>query len=106
MSLNRRVIENLLSNVSKDSAPNSRVYAGVYSKGNYGYFEIKNISNEPLNISAEELTERFVRGDASRNRDGNGLGLSIAKDLCTLNDGELIIAIDGDLFKATVKIPK
>ena len=101
-----RVIENLLSNVSKYSAPNSRVYAGVYSKGNYGYFEIKNISNEPLNISAEELTERFVRGDASRNRDGNGLGLSIAKDLCTLNDGELIIAIDGDLFKATVKIPK
>ncbi len=101
-----RVIENLLSNVCKYSAPNSRVYAGVYSKGNYGYFEIKNISNEPLNISAEELTERFVRGDASRNRDGNGLGLSIAKDLCVLNDGELIISIDGDLFKATVKMPK
>lgn len=101
-----RVIENLLSNVSKYSASNSRVYARVYSEGGYGYFEIKNISNEPLNISAEELTERFVRGDASRNRDGNGLGLSIAKDLCVLNDGELIISIDGDLFKATVKIPK
>lgn len=101
-----RVIENLLSNVSKYSAPNSRVYARVYSVGGYGYFELKNISNEQLNISAEELTERFVRGDASRNRDGNGLGLSIAKDLCVLNDGELIISIDGDLFKATVKIPK
>lgn len=101
-----RVIENLLSNVCKYSAPNSRVYARVYSDFKYGYFEIKNISNEPLNISAEELTERFVRGDASRNRDGNGLGLSIAKDLCSLNDGELIISIDGDLFKATVKIPK
>lgn len=101
-----RVIENLLSNVSKYSAPNSRVYARVYSEGGYGYFELKNISNEQLNISAEELTERFVRGDASRNRDGNGLGLSIAKDLCLLNDGELIISIDGDLFKATVKIPK
>lgn len=101
-----RVIENLLSNVCKYSARDSRVYASVYSKGGYGYFEIKNISSEPLNISAEELTERFVRGDASRNRDGNGLGLSIAKDLCTLNDGELIITIDGDLFKATVKLPK
>ncbi len=101
-----RVIENLLSNVCKYSAPHSRVYASVYSQDNYGYFEIKNISSEPLNISAEELTERFVRGDASRNRDGNGLGLSIAKDLCTLNDGELIITIDGDLFKATVKLPK
>lgn len=101
-----RVIENLLSNVCKYSAANSRVYASVYSKGNSGFFEIKNISSEPLNISAEELTERFVRGDASRNRDGNGLGLSIAKDLCTLNDGELIITIDGDLFKATVKLPK
>ncbi|MBR3836274.1 MAG: hypothetical protein IKJ69_05770 [Clostridia bacterium] len=101
-----RVIENLLSNVCKYSAPHSRVYASVYSQGGYGYFEIKNISSEPLNISAEELTERFVRGDASRNRDGNGLGLSIAKDLCTLNDGELIISIDGDLFKATVKLPK
>lgn len=101
-----RVIENLLSNVCKYSAPHSRVYASVYSQGGYGYFEIKNISSEPLNISAEELTERFVRGDASRNRDGNGLGLSIAKDLCALNDGELIISIDGDLFKATVKLPK
>ena len=88
------------------SAPHSRVYARVYSQGDSGYFEIKNISNEPLNISAEELTERFVRGDASRNRDGNGLGLSIAKDLCNLNDGELTISIDGDLFKATVKLPK
>lgn len=101
-----RVIENLLSNVCKYSAPHSRVYARVYSQSDSGYFEIKNISNEPLNISAEELTERFVRGDASRNRDGNGLGLSIAKDLCNLNDGELTISIDGDLFKATVKLPK
>lgn len=101
-----RVFENLLSNVCKYSAPNSRVYASVYSQGGYGYFEIKNISREPLNISAEELTERFVRGDASRNQDGNGLGLSIAKDLCILNDGELTITIDGDLFKATVKLPR
>lgn len=101
-----RVFENLLSNARKYSAPGSRVYARVYSDAAFGYFEIKNISREQLNISAEELTERFVRGDQSRSQDGNGLGLSIAKELCRLNNGELIISIDGDLFKATVKIPK
>ena len=101
-----RVFENLLSNARKYSAIGSRVYAKVYSDNRYGYFEIKNISKEQLNISAEELTERFVRGDQSRNQDGNGLGLSIAKELCRLNGGELIISIDGDLFKATVKLPK
>ncbi|MDE6385451.1 MAG: hypothetical protein K2L36_04810, partial [Eubacterium sp.] len=95
-----RVFENLLSNARKYSAPGSRVYARVYSDDKFGYFEIKNISKEPLNISADELTERFVRGDKSRSEDGNGLGLSIAKELCRLNDGELIIKIDGDLFKA------
>lgn len=101
-----RVFENLLSNARKYSAPGSRVYARVYSDLNYGYFEIKNISKEQLNITAEELTERFVRGDKSRSQDGNGLGLSIAKELCRLNNGELMITIDGDLFKATVKLPK
>lgn len=101
-----RVFENLLSNARKYSAPGSRIYARVYSDLNYGYFEIKNISKEQLNITAEELTERFVRGDKSRSQDGNGLGLSIAKELCRLNNGELMITIDGDLFKATVKLPK
>lgn len=101
-----RVFENLLSNARKYSAPDSRIYARVYSDLNYGYFEIKNISKEQLNITAEELTERFVRGDKSRSQDGNGLGLSIAKELCRLNNGELMITIDGDLFKATVKLPK
>lgn len=101
-----RVFENLLSNARKYSAPDSRIYARVYSDNDSGYFEIKNMSKEPLNISAEELTERFVRGDKSRSEDGNGLGLSIAKQLCILNGGELIIAIDGDLFKATVRMPK
>lgn len=101
-----RVFENLLSNARKYSALGSRIYAKVYSDGDFGYFEIKNISKEQLNISAEELTERFVRGDQSRSQDGNGLGLSIAKELCRLNNGELILSIDGDLFKATVKLPK
>lgn len=101
-----RVLENLLSNAKKYSAPDSRVYVKLYSMNDCECFEIKNISKEPLNISAQELTERFVRGDKSRSEDGNGLGLSIATELCRLNGGDLIITIDGDLFKATVKIPK
>lgn len=101
-----RVFENLLSNAKKYSAPGSRVYARLYSDNENGYFEIKNISKDPLNISAEELMERFVRGDKSRSEEGNGLGLSIAKELCSLNGGGLMLSIDGDLFKATVRLPK
>lgn len=101
-----RVLENLLSNAKKYSAPNTRVYASVREENGFGVFEIKNMSNAPLDISPEELTERFVRGDASRGeQEGNGLGLSIAKDLCQLQDGRLEINIDGDLFKATVYLP-
>lgn len=100
-----RIISNLLSNAKKYSAPHTRVYASVYTKGAFGCFEIKNISNEPLNISANELTERFVRGDESRTKEGNGLGLSIAKDLCNIQNGDLEIIIDGDLFKVIVKLP-
>jgi len=100
-----RIIENLLSNARKYSAKGSRVYAGVYKEGKYGIFELKNISAQPLDISPDELTERFVRGDKSRNLEGNGLGLSIAKELCRAQKGELEILIDGDLFKARVKLP-
>lgn len=100
-----RIIENLLSNARKYSAKSSRVYVRVYNEGDYGVFEIKNISAQALDITPEELTERFVRGDKSRNRDGNGLGLSIAKELCKLQNGKLELIIDGDLFKARVKFP-
>lgn len=100
-----RIIENLLSNARKYSAKASRVYVDVYSQNGCGIFEIKNISAQPLDISPDELTERFVRGDKSRNQDGNGLGLSIAKELCKLQNGELELIIDGDLFKAKVKLP-
>ena len=100
-----RVLENLLSNARKYSAVSSRVYVNVYSENGYGIFEIKNISAQPLDISPDELTERFVRGDKSRNQEGNGLGLSIAKELCTLQNGRLELTIDGDLFKAKVKLP-
>ena len=100
-----RIISNLLSNVKKYSAPDTRVYVGVYKENSYGCFEIKNISKEPLDINPEQLTERFVRGDESRTNEGNGLGLAIAKDLCALQGGILELKIDGDLFKATVKLP-
>lgn len=100
-----RVFENLLSNAKKYSAPGSRVYTRVYTQGDFGCFEIKNISKAPLNISTAELTERFVRGDKSRSTEGHGLGLSIASDICKLHGGMLDIVIDGDLFKATIKIP-
>ncbi|MBQ7595767.1 MAG: HAMP domain-containing histidine kinase, partial [Clostridia bacterium] len=101
-----RVLENLLSNAKKYSSPGTRVYSSIRKDGNFGVFEIKNISSEPLDISPQELTERFVRGDASRGKeDGNGLGLSIAKELCALQNGRLEITIDGDLFKAEVYLP-
>ncbi len=100
-----RILSNLLSNAKKYSATDTRVYISVYTDNINSYFEIKNISCEPLNISAYELTERFVRGDKSRTREGNGLGLSIAKDLCSLQNGNLHIIIDGDLFKVIVQLP-
>ena len=100
-----RVIENLLSNARKYSARGSRVYVSVYEQGGKGIFEIKNISAQPLDIKPDELTERFVRGDKSRTAEGNGLGLSIAKELCKVQNGELELSIDGDLFKAKVEFP-
>lgn len=101
-----RVIENLLSNARKYSAKGSRVYADVYEMNDMAVFEIKNISAEPLDISAEELKERFVRGDKSRTNEGNGLGLSIADNLCKAMNGRLDLIIDGDYFKAKVILPK
>jgi len=100
-----RILSNLLSNAKKYSASDTRVYVSVYTDKINSYFEIKNISSEPLNISEDELTERFVRGDKSRTKEGNGLGLSIAKDLCSLQNGNLKIIIDGDLFKVIVQLP-
>ena len=98
-----RVIENLLTNAAKYAMPSSRVYIDIFEEEEGRVrLEIKNVSREPLNISADELTERFTRGDRSRNTEGSGLGLSIAKDLTGLMGGEFKIYIDGDLFKAAV----
>lgn len=100
-----RIMDNLLSNARKYSLGGTRVYVDVAKAGANGIFTIKNVSGDALNIDPEELTQRFVRGDASRTLEGSGLGLSIAKDLCRLQDGELKLEIDGDLFKATVSLP-
>lgn len=99
-----RVIENLLGNVSKYALENSRVYIDIAKTGkNNIRLDIKNISRDPLNISPEELMERFTRGDDSRNTEGSGLGLAIAKDLTRLMGGIFEITIDGDMFKATLQ---
>ncbi len=99
-----RVIENLLNNCCKYALRGSRVYVDITENAENGTASctIKNISSRPLNISPEELTERFVRGDVSRTTEGSGLGLSIAKSLTKLMNGHLVISIDGDLYKASV----
>lgn len=101
-----RVLENLFVNVKKYALENTRVYITVTEKGDKGIINIKNISAAPLNISADELKERFVRGEQSRTTEGNGLGLSIAENLCTLQNGSLGIEISGDLFSITVEMEK
>lgn len=95
-----RVIANLFSNVSKYSVDSSRVYIDTKNVGeNKLEIVMKNISKEEINVSGDELLERFVRGDSSRNTEGSGLGLSIAKSLMELMGGDLSIVVDGDLFK-------
>ena len=89
-----RIVENLLSNVSKYAMPQTRAYMEVLNQGEYGTFVIKNISKEALNINPEELTERFVRGDASRTTEGSGLGLAIAQSLIDLQAGQMAISIE------------
>lgn len=101
-----RVIENLLTNVSKYALPDSRAYVDISESESRIRLEVKNMSRDQLNISADELMERFKRGDESRNTEGSGLGLAIAKDLTTLMNGTFDITIDGDLFKATVELEK
>ena len=101
-----RVMENLLGNISKYALERSRAYIDVDETDEMIRIEIKNISKEPLNISADELVERFKRGDESRNTEGSGLGLAIARDLTTLMGGEFGVTIDGDLFKITLYLKK
>jgi signal transduction histidine kinase len=101
-----RSIENLLSNIFKYALRESRVYIGIEDLGNEVLLTFKNISAYELNITADELMERFKRGDESRSSQGSGLGLSIAKSLIEIQKGKFEIQIDGDLFKAMIYLPK
>jgi signal transduction histidine kinase len=101
-----RSIENLLSNIFKYALARSRVYIDIEDAGNEIRLTFKNISANELNISADELMERFKRGDESRTSEGSGLGLSIAKNLIELQKGKFSLQIDGDLFKAIIYLPK
>ena len=100
-----RVIDNLFNNVVKYALPDTRVYVDVRVEGAEAVISMKNISRAALNVSADELMERFVRGDASRSTEGSGLGLNIAKSLTELQHGEFSISTDGDLFKAEIRLP-
>ena len=100
-----RVIDNLMNNVCKYAMPGTRVYLTLTEQRGKAAVVFRNISGTALNIPPEELTERFVRGDASRNTEGSGLGLSIAKNMTELMGGTYDIAIDGDLFKVTLTFP-
>ncbi len=101
-----RIIENLFSNITKYALDSSRVYIDVVENNKCINISIKNISKDKLNISADELMQRFVRGDKSRYTEGSGLGLSIAKSLTELQGGKFDIIIDGDLFKVEIDWPE
>ena len=97
-----RVMDNLLGNCVKYAQPGTRVYVDVVKYEKKVMISVKNISQAELNLPAEELMERFVRGDSARNTEGSGLGLNIAKTLMSLQKGKLNLVIDGDLFKAVL----
>lgn len=101
-----RVLDNLLGNAVKYAQSGTRLYLELTPGETETVLTLKNISREPLNIPAEELMERFVRGDGSRHTDGSGLGLSIANSLMELMGGKLTLTLDGDLFKATLVFPQ
>ena len=100
-----RVLANVFNNAAKYAMPGTRVYADLQIKEEVAEFTLKNISAQKLNIKAEELTERFIRGDISRSTEGSGLGLSIASTLTEMQGGTFEVYVDGDLFKVTITLP-
>ena len=100
-----RVLSNLLSNAVKYALPDTRLYIDLMVLQGNAVLAIKNISRDQLNMDADELMERFVRGDTSRNTEGSGLGLNIAKSLVELQRGQMHLMVDGDLFKVTLIFP-
>ena len=101
-----RVLANIFNNASKYAMEHSRVYVDVYQNEQEVFLIMKNVSERPLNISAEELTERFIRGDISRSTEGSGLGLSIARNLVELQGGKFELYLDGDLFKVAIRFQR
>ena len=101
-----RVLSNLINNILKYTMKNTRVFISAYEKDGNVEIEFKNISAYPLDFSAEEITQRFVRGDESRTQEGNGLGLAIAKSYTELCGGSFDVIVDGDMFKAVIKFKK
>ncbi len=101
-----RILDNLMVNIVKYAQSGTRVYLDLSADDQETTIRFRNISRAPLNISGEELLERFVRGDSSRNTEGSGLGLSIARSLAELQGGRLVIEVDGDLFKVTLRFPR
>lgn len=101
-----RILENVYNNVAKYAMEGTRVYSDLRQTEEQVIFSLKNISEQPLNISADELTERFIRGDVSRSTEGSGLGLSIAKNLTSLMGGKFELYLDGDLFRVTITYPR
>ena len=101
-----RILSNLLNNAVKYALPDTRLYIDLMELQGNAVIAIKNISREQLNVNADELMERFVRGDESRNTEGSGLGLNIAKSLVELQGGQMHLMVDGDLFKVTLIFPK
>ena len=101
-----RIFDNVLSNICKYAKNDTRAYIDVANKGENVVITFKNISRDMLNIDSEELMERFVRGDSSRNTEGSGLGLNIAKSFAELQKGTFDIYVDGDLFKVEVKFKR
>lgn len=101
-----RIFDNLMNNIVKYAQPGTRVYISAAEENGDAVVTFRNISQAALNIPAEKLMERFVRGDASRHSSGNGLGLSIAESLAKLQGGEMQLAVDGDLFKVTLRFKK
>lgn len=101
-----RVFDNLLNNIYKYAQAGSRVYLNVEHDGQNANIIFRNMSAYPLEMSPEELEERFTRGDRSRHMEGNGLGLSIAKSLTELQKGDMEIVTDGDLFKVVITLPE
>ena len=100
-----RIFENLVVNITKYGMPGTRAYITLMPQEHGAQVVFKNISATELDFSAEEITDRFVRGDRSRNTEGSGLGLAIAKSFAELQGGTFSITVDGDLFKATVTLP-